>query len=176
MRLKVKFREVYYVNGPQSDTDDGAYILVTPDGQEIPAVMVDELTVFDAKANDIRAGKTAATDDGITVGTKKIPTYHTYRGAKVFMPNTPITLTNLKADDVYDYTQLQTIICLYNTSVSNSVSAEMVSIDDSVYPARSVESVSAVNKNHDTKAIEFGITNTFGKPCVVRYFTYKEIE
>ena len=45
------------------------YMLVDSAGNEIPAILVDEKVVFTATANDIRYGMTAATEDGVTVGT-----------------------------------------------------------------------------------------------------------
>ena len=53
--------------------DTQAYILVDESGKESPAVLVDKETVFDATANDIREGKTAATEAGVTVGTLVVP-------------------------------------------------------------------------------------------------------
>lgn len=46
-----------------------SYILVTPDGTEIPAVEVSEETIFTATAADIVEGKVAATADGVVTGT-----------------------------------------------------------------------------------------------------------
>lgn len=45
------------------------FILVDENNNEITGVLVDELTVFDATAEDIALGKTAATDSGIVIGT-----------------------------------------------------------------------------------------------------------
>lgn len=171
-RLKVKFREVYNISSP----DDGMYVLVTPDGSEIPAVLVDEVMTFNATENDIREGKIAATDTGVTTGTKIIPSYHTNQGVRVVMPNSSLRITNLIDNNEYDYTKLQAIICLFNTTLSNSVSAEMVSIDDSVYAAKSTDLVSTISVDHVNKTIDLGITNSFDKPCIIRFFTYKEIE
>lgn len=44
------------------------YILKTEDGQEIPAVLTEEEVYLTATADDIRAGKIAITNDGITIG------------------------------------------------------------------------------------------------------------
>lgn len=49
--------------------DSVTYILDDGFGDPIAAVYVSSETIFDATAGDIRSGKTAATDDGITVGT-----------------------------------------------------------------------------------------------------------
>lgn len=167
------FGEIYRV-GTEDDTP--LYVLVTEDGQEIPAVMVEEEVNFDATANDIRIGKVAATNEGVTIGEKVIPSYNTYTGARLVTKNSSFKIPNMDSRiDYYDYTKLQSIICLFNTNVSKSVSAEKVSIDDNLYDVRSSEPISTIVKNHDTKSIDFGIVNDLGTHCVIRYFTYKEI-
>ena len=45
------------------------FVLVDEDGNEMVGSLVDELTIFDATAEDIMIGKTAATDSGIVIGT-----------------------------------------------------------------------------------------------------------
>lgn len=45
------------------------FVLVDEDGNEMVGTLVDELTIFDATAEDIMIGKTAATDSGIVTGT-----------------------------------------------------------------------------------------------------------
>lgn len=168
------FGEVYIV-GDSDNTQ--MYLLVTEDGQELPAVMVEELTLFDATPNDIRIGKTAATDTGVTVGEKVIPSYHTYTGTRLVANRSSFKIPNMDTRiNNYDYTKLQSIICSFNSNIAKSVSAEKVSIEDTLYNVHSVEPISTILKNHNTKSIDFGITNDTGKPCVLRYFTYKEIE
>lgn len=49
--------------------DTNMFMLVDQSGKEVPAVVVDQLTMFDATADDIKLGKVAANDDGIVVGT-----------------------------------------------------------------------------------------------------------
>lgn len=151
-----------------------SFILKTEDGQEIPAVLVDQQVVFTATPNDIRCGKVAATGDGVTVGEKVIPSYHTTEmhwyvpvGSKFIIP--------LSDMDRYDYTKLQVIICKYNTSVEDSVLSEKVAILDKVYNVGSNIELSTVRKDKNTKSIDLGITNDSDHPCVIRCFTYKEI-
>lgn len=151
--------------------DDGTYILITADGQEIPAVVVDERTVFDATANDIREGKVAVNDDGVVTGTKDIPSYHTWEGARIIPEGSRFIIPNVE----YEYTKLQAIICSFNTSFDDSVSAEQVAIEDKVYGVQSVEPMSSVTKDRDNARIDFGIDNTSGKLCLIRFFMYKEI-
>lgn len=165
--FRVTFGEVCTVSRPDSKT----YILVTPDGQEIPAVMVEELTVFDATANDIRKGKVAATNQGVTTGTKIIPSYYTYTGWRAVPNKGAFVLPNSN----YDYTKLQAIICPFNVSEKNSVSAEKVTINDVVYDVLSTDPISNVTKDSDNTRIDFGIINDSGKPYLIRYIMYKEI-
>lgn len=155
-----------------TSSEGATYLLITPDGEEIPAVLVEEETVFDATENDIRSGKTAVTDNGVTVGTLVIPSYNTVEGVKVVPAGSDFSVTPARAE-LYDYTKFQAIICLFNTSLSDSVSAEKVAINDNVYDVKSTVSISLLTKNAPT--IEFGIKNTLGVPCLIRYFTYKEI-
>lgn len=168
INFNVKFGEVYTVARSE---DDGTYILVTPDGEEIPAAVVKELTVFDATANDIREGKTAATETGVTVGTKIIPSYHTDEGIRIVPENSQFILPVPH----WDYTKLQAIICPFNTSLNNSVSAEKVAIEDNVYEVHSTDIIASVSKDSENTRIDFGLINVTDKPCLIRYFMYKEI-
>jgi hypothetical protein len=147
------------------------YILVTPDGQEIPAVLVSEETVFDATANDIRKGTVAVTDSGVTVGTKDIPSYYTSEGSKAIMPGKDFSISIPE----YEYTKLQALICAYNTSLSNSVATEKVVINDNVYDVLSIDSISLVEVDTENMSINLGIRNETSRPMLIRYFTYKEV-
>lgn len=154
-----------------------SYILRTEDGLEVAGILVSEETLFTATENDIREGKIAGTEKGVTTGEKIIPACHTSEGVRVVPSGSRMSIPNPSSDiDAYDYTQLQTIICSYNTSLSNSVSAEKVSIGDTVYNVNSTDSLSIITKNHDTKSIDLGIVNESDKPCIIRFFTYKETE
>lgn len=146
------------------------YILTDENGVEFPATFVDNETSFDATANDIRIGKVAATDYGITTGTKEIPAYHTTEGFKAIRAGGAYEITLQR----YDYTKLQVIICQYNTSASNSVAAEIVSINDKVYAVGSTEELASVSVDSTYKKINLGITNDGDTSRVMRYFTYKE--
>lgn len=151
-----------------------SYILETEDGKEIPAVLTEQEVVFDATKNDIRIGKTAATGEGVTVGEKVIPSYHTNEGHRYIKPGTRFSIP-LRSLNLYKYTKMQAIICPYNNSIPESVSAEKVSIDGKVYNVNSTISVSIVSTNDPEQSIDLGITNDTDKPFVLRYFTYKEI-
>lgn len=151
------------------------YLLVDETGQEYPAVLVDEEVSFDATANDIREGKLAATDSGVTVGTKVIPSYNTSEGYAIITPQSKFTLKTLIKADMYDFTKLQIIICPYSESVSESVVAEMVVINEKVYLVNSNEVLATVKRDSINKMIDLGITNESESLYLIRYFTYKEI-
>lgn len=150
------------------------YLLVTEDGQEIPAVTVAEEVVFTATANDIRAGTVAATSQGVTEGTKVIPSYQTMEGVQVIPAGSEFKITALSDNNMYDFTKLQALACLFNTSMSNSVSTIAVGINGKVYPVQSTTAAAEITKDHENKAVRFGVTNTYGTPCIIRYFTYRE--
>lgn len=150
------------------------YVLVTEDGKEIPAVLVDELTTFDATANDIRIGKTAATDSGITVGEKVIPGYLAHEGVKKIRSGRKFEIT-FGTPNQYDYTLLQCMICRYNTTLTDSVATEKVVINDLVFEVLSTEPICSVVKNHDKSSIDLGIVNDTDETLVLRYVSLKEI-
>ena len=45
------------------------FVIVDENGNELTGVLVDEMTIFDATADDIKLGKIAASDSGIVIGT-----------------------------------------------------------------------------------------------------------
>lgn len=155
------------------DPEDKTFILVDANGNEIVAVMTDEEVVLDATANDIREGKMAATDDGVTLGTKEIPSYYVTEGFKLIPNGSEFRVSMM--DQMHAYTKLQAIFCPFNSNMSKSVSAEKVAINDVVYNVQSTVAESAVTIDDGASSIVFGITNTSGKPYVIRYFTYKEM-
>jgi hypothetical protein len=155
-----------------ADDDTNTYILVDENGNEIPAVLVDEPVMLTANPRtDIRKGMTAVTDEGVVTGEKEIPAYHTSEGYKLIPSGSKFTLPIM----YYDFTRLQAILCPFNTSLTNSVAADKVVIERKVYPAQSTVSESDVVVNESGKYIDLGLSNTSGKPYLIRYFTYKEI-
>lgn len=156
---------------PLSETQ--TYILVDEAGNEVPAVLVSEETVFTATENDIRRGTVAATAKGVTEGTKEIPPYYVTEGVRFVPAGSAFSIT-MSEKDRHNYTKLQAIICPYSGSMAGSVAAEKVTINDNVYPVGSAEIVAAVTVDDATKTINLGITNKGTAPYVIRFFTYKE--
>ena len=165
-RFDVEFGQVTLL----SDIGE-TYILSDDFGNEVVAVLVDNEVIFDATANDIRIGKVAATEEGVTTGTKEIPSYNTVEGNKIIMPGKQFILTGQD----YDYTKLQALICDFNTSLRNSVSTEQVAIDNAVYAVESTTVVATLTKHDDKEAIDFGVSNNSTRPKVIRYVYYREI-
>lgn len=157
--------------GGSSDDDTQMYILVDEEGNEYPAVFVNEETVFDATANDIREGKVAATEDGVTTGTKEIPSYYVTEGYRAITPGSMFETAVMPR---YDFTKLQAIVCPFNKSITNSVAAEKVAIGENVHPVNSTEIVSTVIRDDTNQKINLGFTNDTSTIYVLRYFTYKE--
>lgn len=148
------------------------YILVDENGVEVPAVLVDEKVTLTATANDIRIGTTAVTEEGVVTGEKEIPAYHTSEGYRAVPKGTKFTLPLPN----YNYTKLQAIFCPFNTSMSNSVAAEKVAIENKVYSVRSATAEANVTKDETVGQIDFGITNSSNGVYLIRYFSYKEID
>lgn len=147
------------------------YILVDDDGNEYAATLVDTETVFDATENDIRLGKVAATQAGVTEGTKEIPPYYTVEGYRVVTNGAHFVLPV----KYYEYTKLQAIFCPFNTTMVDSVAAEKVALYDRVYPVRSTEAESDVSIDTENAWIDFGFSNDSGGIYLIRYILYKEI-
>ena len=157
-------------SGSGTTDNTQAYILVDEDGDEYPAVLVDEEVVFNATANDIRLGKVAATEDGVVIGSKDIPAYHTVEGVALVPVGSDIAFYSLH----YNFTEMQGIVCVFNTSVDDSTAADKVAIDDKVYMVQSNEPISVIVKDDASNTVNFGITNDSGNRCLIRYFMYRE--
>ena len=151
------------------------FILADENGNELTGVVVDKEVVFTANDNDVRENMVYAGDDGVSTGTKVIPSYHTNHGTRYIPAGSEFTI-RLATLDCYDYTKFHGMICAWNTSLSDSVAVDRVAVLDAVYPVQSTEVISNVTKDDGEKSIVLGITNNTDSPFVIRYMTYKEIE
>lgn len=149
------------------------FILVDKDGNEYPAVYVDSDTVITATPNDIRKGTTAITSDGLIEGEKVIPAYYTEEGYWLVSSGSRFVIPF--ANDDYDFTKLQAILCPFSKSIASSVSADRISVDGKVYAVNSDTVLSTVLKNSDKHEIDLGIVNDSDNPYLLRYFTYREV-
>lgn len=151
-------------------------IIEDVDGNQITGVVTGSEVIFTATDNDVREGLVYAGDEGVSTGTKVIPSYHTRRGIKAVKDGSELSITTLASNDNYDYTQLQIIVCAYNSTLSDSVAAEMVGIENYVYNVKTTEVLSTITKNHNDKSIDLNIVNNTGHTLIIRFFTYKEVE
>lgn len=151
------------------------FIIEDENGNEFVGVVTDTVQVFTATDDDVRAGVVYAGDNGVSIGSKEIPTYHTCEGYKIITAGSGFVL-NWRNSNTYDYTKLQCIICPFNSSINNSVAAEKVVIEDNVYEVNSSESISTVIKDSQNYAIDIGIVNSTSTLYIIRYFTYREVE
>lgn len=152
--------------------DSITYILVDENGVEVPAVFVENETIFTAEADDIRLGKVAANQNGVVEGTKEIPTYRAEDGYVTVKPGKSMDITMFS--DMCQYSTLQVIVCGYNTSVTDSVSAEKVVIKGKVYNVGSTAVLSEVSVDSTAQSIKLGLTNTSDYSVVLRFMIIKE--
>ena len=72
--LKIKqadgtWQEVWGALGGGSARSTNTDVLVDENNNEFIGVVVDEFTMFDATPDDLKAGKVAASDSGVIIGT-----------------------------------------------------------------------------------------------------------
>lgn len=155
------------------DDDANTYILVDEYGNEIPAVLVDEPVMLTANATtDIRKGMTAVTDEGVVTGEKEIPAYNTKQGRRLIKPGQTLAIPFYS--DECQYTKLQVIVCAYNKSVTASVAARLIVIDDKLYEVNSTTELATVSVNLEEQSIDLGISNEGQDSLVILYMTIKE--
>lgn len=150
------------------------FILTDEKGTELTGIVVGQETVFTATADDIKIGKVAATDKGITEGVDT-RTYRTTQGSIFIMQGDPFIIP-LSDYDQYNYTKLYCMIALYNSSLNNSVAVDKIVFNDNVYAVNSTEVLSNVFKNSSNKSIDLNIINNTDSIYVIHYFTYKREE
>lgn len=167
------WNDVTYTKGGSGEPAK-TIVLRDEDGNEFVAVLVDEEVDFTATADDIREGKVAATDDGVTIGEKYIPTYLATQGTKMITAGKAFSV-QLPDLDLYDYSKFQAMLCPYNKSIEKSVGCDRVVIDNNLYDVLSTVSLSKMHINHENKSIDFGLINDTDSPYVIRLFTFKEV-
>ena len=148
------------------------FILEDSDGNTIEGVVVDQMTVFDATPEDVIVGKTFASNEGVKVG-ENTKTYRVTKASRLVFPNMSYAIP-LSHYNQYDYTKFQCIIAKYNTSLSDSVYTNKISIEDNIYEVNSIDVLSSITKNTDEKSIDLNITNDTVDTYIIHYFTYKE--
>ena len=173
VRLKTSSTEKLSLYEIFSSLEDNLYLIVDEHGNQLLATYMEQDEITSATPNDIRIGKTAVTENGLIEGTKEIPAYHVTEGIQMIQAGKEFRI-RIKNKDRYNYTKMQAIICPYNASLANSVSAEKVCINDNIYVVGDTTSIAEVTLDHDNQEIVFGITNETNNIFVIRYFSYKE--
>lgn len=153
------------------ESESHTFVIVDEEGNEIPAVLVEDEITITATPNDIRLGATAITNNGVIVGEKIIPSYHTAEGYRTVTKGSRFTIPHVD----YDYEKLQVVICRFDTNFEKSIAAIKVALEDNVYNVDSTAPLATVIKDETNTRIDLGITNDTGSICVIRYFMYKEI-
>lgn len=148
------------------------FIITDENGNELTGVVVDQKQVFTATEDDVKIGKTFASEDGVGVGTDT-KTYRVTKASRVVLPNKEYTIP-LSYYDQYDYTKFQCIIAKFNSTAANSVYTNKISLEDNVYEVNSTEVLSQVTKNTETQSIDLNITNDTMDTYMIHYFVYKE--
>lgn len=150
------------------------FIITDADGNELTGVVVDQETVFDATAADVRIGKTFASDEGVAQGENTI-TYRTSEGVELIMPGADFCITSLKLYNAYNYTKLQCIITKYVSSM-DQMATEKIVLNNNVYNVGSSISMAQVTKNNEGKTIDLNIINDTDNIYIIYFFTYAEEE
>lgn len=147
-------------------------VLEDEQGNAITGVIVGQEVIFDATPDDVKIGKTFASDEGVAKGIDT-RTYRTTQSNILIWPGESYSIP-LSDYDKWDYTKLQCVIAKFNTSSVDSTSANKVVLNDTVYAVNSAEALSDVVKNSESKLIFLGIVNDTEDLYMIHYFTYKE--
>lgn len=144
------------------------FIITDENGNELTGVITDQEQIFTATDNDVREGFVYASDSGVSIGSKVIPSYHTSYGCKIVLANKEVTISAPE----YDYSDLSVIISTYDTSMAQSVLSTYVSINGAMYMAGSNVKVSDITVDRENEKINLGIA--LSQKSVIRYLVTRE--
>lgn len=145
-----------------------SFVIADENGNEFTAVTTEEVTVFDATPMDVRVGKTFASENGVQVGMKIIPSYHTRYGYKLVLANKEVKISIPE----YNFNNLFVTISTYNNNFDDSLSTTYVAIDGGMYAVGNTTKVSDIIIDKTNELINLGITVT--EKSAVRYLVTKE--
>lgn len=145
--------------------------LVNENGEEITAVVIGKDFIFDATAEDVKEGKTFASDLGVDVGVNE-HMYNAQHGTCLINPGDNFSVT-LNENDEYNYAAFQAIVTMSDMSADNSMFANKIVLNNAVYDVASGAKVSDVTKNHASKSVDFNMVNDTDSVYVIHYITYK---
>lgn len=141
-------------------------------GNTFIGTVTDSEVIFDATRDDVKIGKTFASNDGVQEGIDT-RTYRTCIKNWLIFPgeNYSISLSDYNR---YDYTGFNAMIAKFNSTIVDSTAVEKVVLNDCVYNVNSTSILSTITKNQETKSVDFNITNNTDYTYVVYVSTYKE--
>ena len=137
-------------------------------GIELTGVVVDELEIFDARSEDVKAGKKFASDSGVNIGTNDAAYCYITAGIHEVYPEVEFLL-NLPDRDQWNYTSLQCMMAPKDTPYA----IDKVVIDNEVRNAEG-EKLADVTKDLNQKTIRLNITNNTDKIYLLYFFVCKE--
>lgn len=157
-----------YGNKIGGDSSEKTYIITNEDeGIILHAVVVDEVTEFDAQCKDVAAGKKFVGEGGASVGTNDVSPCRIIHGIREISQGTDVILT-LNQNDMWNYSYLQGFI----STKKNPYNPIMLIINDEVY--ENGEKISDITKNGEDDAIYFNVINNSNDIYLLNYVICKE--
>lgn len=132
------------------------------DGTVLEGVVTDDAPVVDATAQDIRYGKTAITEYGVTVG--KYKAQRAMSSSLLVKPGDACVIQF--DDDMYDYAAFQCAITASGAIKYASINNKIVSVDGA--------EISTITKDVNTKSINLNFTNDSEDTYEILYTTYRD--
>lgn len=120
-----------------------------------------------AGPNDIRKNTVAITEKGVTTGEKNIPAYFSRYGYSIIAAGSEAII-----DKQEDYKDILVTIAPFDTSVSNSVSINHVSVENSMYKVNSTTKLSDIVADTMNQQVKLGVT--VDVMSILRYFVVRE--
>ena len=148
--------------------------IISDDGVDLMGVVVDQEQILDAKPSDVRIGKKVVSDSGVIEGTNTI-TYRTTILSELILPGETLRIY-LPQFNRYDYTKIQCIVTLFETSYTDNAISKYITIGDNVFSVDTHNKVSSITKNEIDKTIELNITNNSEDVYEIFFATYREEE
>ena len=145
-----------------------SFVIVDENGNEFTAVTTEEVTVFDATPMDVRVDKIFASENGVQVGMKIIPSYHTTYGYRFALPGAEVKISVPE----FNFSNLFITITTYNNSINESLSTTYIAIDGGMYAVGESTKISDITVDAVNEQINLGMT--VAEKSVVRYLITKE--
>lgn len=150
-------------------------ILTDENGNEVVGVVTESIQMFDATPADVRLNKTFVSDNGIESGENTI-TYRTTVGYQIVLPGDTFSV-DVSNYNGYNYTSFQGLVCVADlTDLNNSVSADMIAVNNGVYEVRSTTKLADLTKNSQLKSVDFNITNNSDNYYLIYFSTCRQEE